>query len=161
MLRSCSTPASAFGWLAAPQDLALLAETLRATIKPDAPFELVRKHFPVSLCLQEYGRSSGPAQPRPGFAAMPADCQSVGTWWSNTVALLPPLRSVLSGCRRCGIAELAAWVEMHLPRSCWPAHVPEVCVTVAVLLELPEPGERPRATDYGVLRTVWVPAPQF
>ena len=98
--RGAGLAASAFGWLAAPQDLALLAETLRTTIKPDAPLELVRKHFVFGLCVEAYGRSVGPAEPRPGFGVMPAACEGAGRWWAYPTNLMPSVCFVQSGWLR-------------------------------------------------------------
>ena len=73
-LRGSGLASSAFGWLAAPQDLSLLAKTWRSTAQADTPLELVFKHITFPVGLQEYGHSPGPPEPQPGFGVMPADC---------------------------------------------------------------------------------------
>ena len=133
--RGASLAAAAFGWLAAPQDLALLAETLRATIEPDAPLELVRKHYLVNLCLEPYGKSSGPAQPRPGFGVMPAACACRSAWWAQAGHLSPLVRFVQSGCLPVavlGVSLLQCWVSLCCSAGCIFVAVLGVTETVRV-----------------------------
>ena len=115
--RGAGLATSAFGWLAAPQDLALLAETLRATTEPGAPLELVRKHYVFSHRVCPYGKSPGPPEPRPGFGVMPADCET--SWSALPTAFFEKVCSAQSSSIYAGVCvsvlleiEFAEPVEM-------------------------------------------------